>query len=184
MTFDESIAWLCAPTLCRQKAGTLFYWRFSGQEALRASLLRVNQSWMGHGLCVIPLTLETRCAIYCFRPALVRAALLQPKARALLQAWGYPPQATLARQLACLRGRMARTNGVPHELGLFLGYPPEDVAAYAQGNQPCLLTGFWRVYHDAEHAAAQFARMRRCMACCRWRWAAGEPLSRLCCEGG
>ncbi len=182
MTFNESISWLCAPTLCHLKAGTLLYWRFPSEDALRSSLLRLNLSWTSHDLCAIPLTVDQRCPIYCFRPAMVHAALLHPTAQALLQACGYPPHASLSHQLAHLRRRMACTNGFPHEMGLFLGYPPEDVVAYLQGNHPCLLTGFWRVYHDAEHAAAHFAQMRRCMVRCRARWAAGDSMSMLCDE--
>ncbi len=182
MCLDEAIAWLCAPTLCRLKAGTLLYWHFSSEEELRASLLRLNLSWSGHGMCAVPLTLERRCPIYCFRPAMVQAALRRPDAQALLRCLGYPPRAPLSHQLARLRRRMSGANGFPHEMGVFLGYPPEDVAAYLRGNQPCLLTGFWRVYHDAEQAAAQFARMRRCMVRCRARWSAGDSLSMLCGE--
>lgn len=180
MTLEESISWLCAPTLCQLKAGTLLYWRFHDEDHLLSSLRRLNLAWAGQDICAIPLNLEQRCPIYCFRPTLLQSALLHPGARMLLQTYGYPPQAHISQQLTHLRRRMTGAKGFPHEMGLFLGYPPEDVASYLQGNQPCLLTGFWQVYHDAEHAAAQFARMRRCMVHCRARWAAGETLAMLC----
>ena len=39
----------------------------------------------------------------------------------------------------------------PHELGLLLGYPPEDVEGFIrhQGRN-CLCTGYWKVYADKE----------------------------------
>lgn len=39
--------------------------------------------------------------------------------------------------------------GFPHELGIFLGYPIEDVAGFIKnGGKNCLYTGYWKVYAD------------------------------------
>lgn len=47
----------------------------------------------------------------------------------------------------------------PHELGLLLGYPPEDVLGYIlnQGKNS-LCTGYWKVYGDPNQAAQTFAQ--------------------------
>lgn len=45
----------------------------------------------------------------------------------------------------------------PHELGLLLGYPLEDVIGYvANHGQGCLLSGYWKVYHDVALARQTF----------------------------
>lgn len=45
----------------------------------------------------------------------------------------------------------------PHELGIFLGYPVEDVTAFIKSNgAPCLACKYWKVYQDVENALKTF----------------------------
>jgi hypothetical protein len=45
----------------------------------------------------------------------------------------------------------------PHEMGIFLGYPLEDVACFASCDQKnCLATGYWKVYTNLDQAKATF----------------------------
>lgn len=45
----------------------------------------------------------------------------------------------------------------PHELGVFLGYPIEDVIAFIENDgAPCLLCKYWKVYQDVESALKVF----------------------------
>ncbi len=44
----------------------------------------------------------------------------------------------------------------PHEIGLFLGYPPEDVCGYIRNKGKCQkCTGHWQVYGDENFALAK-----------------------------
>lgn len=46
----------------------------------------------------------------------------------------------------------------PHELGLILGFPPEDVAGFIENDgRNFLLSGYWKVYGDIERARSLFA---------------------------
>ena len=46
----------------------------------------------------------------------------------------------------------------PHELGLFLGIPLEDVKDFMEcGTKECKLCGYWKVYNDPENALKIFA---------------------------
>jgi hypothetical protein len=49
------------------------------------------------------------------------------------------------------RGYMEGKNDFPHEMGLLLGYPTEDVKGFIahQGND-CLCVGYWKVYANKE----------------------------------
>lgn len=59
----------------------------------------------------------------------------------------------MLRYTAYLCGRGA----FPHEMGLFLGYPPEDVRGFIENNgKNFLCTGYWKVYGDAEQKARLF----------------------------
>ena len=45
----------------------------------------------------------------------------------------------------------------PHEIGVFLGYPIEDVVSFVDcPNTKCKMTGYWKVYHDIEKAKVIF----------------------------
>ena len=49
----------------------------------------------------------------------------------------------------------------PHELGVFLGYPIEDVEDYIiNKGEKYKLCGFWKVYHDVESAEKTFELFR------------------------
>ena len=46
-----------------------------------------------------------------------------------------------------LRMRLASGDGFPHEIGLFLGYPVEDVLGFIENaGQNCKCCGCWKVY--------------------------------------
>lgn len=45
----------------------------------------------------------------------------------------------------------------PHELGIFLGYPLNDVKAFMKcSKDKCLLCGYWKVYNKADEAQSIF----------------------------
>ena len=54
----------------------------------------------------------------------------------------------------------------PHELGLLLGYPAEDVRGFMGiGYKKCLYTGYWKVYEKAEERSHCFQNTTE-----RWIW--------------
>ena len=45
----------------------------------------------------------------------------------------------------------------PHEIGVLLGYPPEDVKGFVVNKgRNCLTCGYWKVYGDPESARKRF----------------------------
>ena len=60
---------------------------------------------------------------------------------------GYRIEDTLQEKLNFLRMRMQIRKSFPHEIGLFLGYPAEDVAGFIshKGHDFCY-SGYWKVY--------------------------------------
>ena len=106
-------------------------------------------------------------------------ALTQLRAIAGVTASGYPVEQGTGAMLAHLRGRL-RGEDFPHEIGLFLGYPPADVAGFLRdGGRGCKLCGPWKVYGDAEEAARRFAAFRRCRAALSRRVGQGVSLAQI-----
>ena len=86
------------------------------------------------------------------------------------------------RCVAALCRRLYRTEGgcFPHEIGLFLGYPPEDVAGFIANNaRNCKCCGCWKVYGDEAKAKETFRRFRRCAEEYYRLWSSGYSLSQL-----
>ncbi len=107
------------------------------------------------------------------RPALPRARG-RKKERAFLAEQGYPDlRVEPAVDLLC--ARLAQGGAFPHEIGLFLGYPIDDVVAFiAHKGRDCLCCGCWKCYTDAEAAQKAFCRFRKCTSVYKRLFACGE----------
>lgn len=176
---DEMVVRWCAPTLAALKTGSLFTCPFPTQEAMRSALRSLNQRLAAKGLRTIPLRWQAgRGLIYLYRPELLARDLRRNEALRLLRENGYAG-ADPARCLAQLMQRLRQTADFPHEIGLFLGYPPADVDGFMHRRDACKLTGLWKVYADVPQARRTFALYRRCTDTLLGRLASGEPIERL-----
>ncbi len=73
-----------------------------------------------------------------------------------------------------LRDRL-RANEFPHEIGVFLGYPLQDVRAFLDPNAQCLLVGRWRVYGNAKNMQKIFYRYDCLTKTMETKVSMGEP---------
>ena len=177
---DQYIAKYCAPTLAGIKTGSLFTAAYTDRDTLAQELRALNGVLTRHGLRAIPLRYSKRRAlIYLYRPEALMRDLCTPEAAAILRARGYrdtDPGLCLRRLIR----QFQETDEFPHEIGLFLSYPPEDVRGFMENphaGYKCV--GFWKVYGDPERAERTFIRYRRCTeAFCR-ATAHGKKLENL-----
>ena len=82
--------------------------------------------------------------------------------------------------VAALVRRMRSSAEFPHEVGLFLSYPPEDVKGFIENraaNAKC--TGVWKVYGDERQARQTFAKYKKCTQVYCERWQSGSGLDKL-----
>jgi hypothetical protein len=96
-----------------------------------------------------------------YRRRMLRRALRGPSGRRL-RSLSYPVESGLNPCLAYLAGRFSDPARFPHEVGIFLGYPLEDVVDFSAGKpSPYNCRGYWKVYHRPEKAKRAFACMDR-----------------------
>ena len=76
--------------------------------------------------------------------------------------------------------RLKENEDFPHEIGLFLSYPPEDVKGFID-NRACNFkcSGLWKVYGDEARAQAMFARFRKCTEIYCKLWQEGSSIEQL-----
>lgn len=83
--------------------------------------------------------------------------LLREKNIKFLNSIGYCGEFTLECLLEKLIERYNEFH-CPHELGVFLGIPLEDVKAFMEcSKSKCIMCGYWKVYGDEEKAAEIFS---------------------------
>lgn len=163
--FERALAYHCAPSMAGIKAADLFTWpNGSGQE-----IRRYAGDLARRGICLRELRRgKRRTLLLVYRPACLERCLSCPRVRAMLERAGYPagvsPEELLGRLMERLEGE-----AFPHEIGLFLGYPPEDVEGFCRHRgQNYKLSGRWKVYGDREAACRRFQCYDHCRdALCR-----------------
>lgn len=177
---EEYIIRHCAPTLAGLKTGSIFACPYTSKDALRDSIRQINKRIGAKGLRLLPLRLsEKRALIYLYRPAKLSEDLSDTTAASLLKQYGY----SLSSCESCvvqLGRRLRQQEAFPHEIGLFLGYPPEDVCGFIENNGcGCSCVGCWKVYGNEEAAKKRFALYKKCTRVYCDRWAKGSAIERL-----
>lgn len=170
----------CSPTLAGMKTGSLFRFRFSKTEERDESVRRLNRLLNPKGVSVcILLEGQAGSLIYVYRPRLLIRDLTAPEAADFL-AENHYRAGSLTGILSQLSERLTADGGFPHEIGLFLGYPLEDVKGFIRnkGQNP-LCCGIWKVYSDPEKAKQRFFRYEKCRQIYCRRFTEGFPLTRL-----
>ena len=160
---DDLVVRFCAPTLAGLKTGSMFSCPYESAEALKRDIREMNIRLGGKGLRVLPLRYrEGRALIYFYRPGKLKADLEELEAAAILARIGYPVKNS-DRCVARLMNRLEEGPEFPHEIGLFLGYPPEDVRGFIENRaENCKCVGCWKVYGDKAAAEKLFRKYRKC----------------------
>jgi len=177
---EEYVIRNCAPTLAGIKTGSLFTCPVSSDASLRASLRSLNQRLSKKGLRLIPLRItESSALIYVFRPCKLCEDLKNAGAVQLLSCLGYSTD-SFVRCIQHLIRRIRQEDVFPHEIGLFLGYPPEDVHGFIENNScnhKCV--GCWKVYGDEEEAKKRFVQYKKCNRIYWEKWCNGRNIEQL-----
>lgn len=181
---EELLVRYCAPTLAGLKTGSLFSCRYESRTELLRRLRAWNLVLRPKGIGVLPLRWTERWALlYVVRPDALKADLARAEPSAILSAAGYP--ADPVRCVVELKRRLNTGTEFPHEIGLFLGYPAEDVRGFMEHRGKCCrCVGCWKVYGDPERAERLFHRYRVCTASCLARWSHGAALEALAVKTG
>ena len=180
MCLEKYLVEQCAPTLASLKTGSLF----GVIEDDAGELTRQVAEWQAQlapkGLILTILRYRRgRALIYMGRLSQLKRDLACPGAEELLRSCGYEHENTedILRQL---RRRVCTCESFPHEIGLFLGYPPEDVRGFIEHQaKNCKCTGCWKVYGDVDQARKLFERYRRCTDICCAQLERGKSIERL-----
>lgn len=184
---EEAVVRNCAPTLAGMKTGNMFRCAYASEQEMRCSMRYWNRLLSGKGLRFIPLQYSRGSAlVYVYRPSMLIKDLSDTAACRLLRERGYcagEPDKCIVHLVHRLREYGSRDD-YPHEIGLFLGYPPYDVAAFIENKaQCCKCVGCWKVYGNVCAARKTFAKYQKCTEVYCRKWEQGRSVEKLTVAG-
>ncbi|MCR5671019.1 MAG: DUF3793 family protein [Butyrivibrio sp.] len=160
---DQLLIRLCSPTLAGLKTGNLFTVDIDDRDKFNSEVREFNYRLSGKGIRMIPVRYwQGHVLIYLYRPNLLKRDFADKEVKKILKEKGYSyTNADLC--VAQLARHLAKDESFPHEIGLFLGYPVEDVIGFMKSPEEGVkYTGFWKVYGDTESALRTFDRYKKC----------------------
>lgn len=181
MSFDKMMIHYCAPTLCEIKAGNMFF--IKNQDYSESAFEDWKQSFFGRGFMsfAIPLS-ESSTAILVCNVCQVRKILADYLVQAYLCQKGYHCSG-LFDFVNEFSNRVQKCQGFPHEIGVILGYPVEDVIEFEnhQGHD-CKYCGQWKSYSNVENARECHCRYNNCCGFCERLYNEGYSLDYIITE--
>lgn len=180
MKLEQTLAFHCAPAMAGIKSADLISWPGAPEET-RELIDAFAASMENTGICFRILCFcRGRSLILVYRRNRLEERLAQKEVRELLLRDGYPVDGGLEAMLDHLARRVLECSDFPHEVGLFLGYPVEDVEGFRKNDgRGFKFCGLWKVYSNEEQARECFRRYSCCrQALCR-RVQGGCPLNQV-----
>ena len=163
-SIQERIARHCAPTLAGIKCGSMFRMRGPISDVL-GDVRAVNRALRSTGVSAMVLRRwEDAALVYVYRPDMLSHVVSDRRAMEFLSGFGYGCEGYAAN----LRHLASRYGGgtMPHEVGVFLGYPLDDVKGFIEDRSGCKCSGCWKCYSDPAEAECRFRRCRQCTSRC------------------
>ncbi len=161
-SFGRKLAYHTAPTLLGIKCASLV--SFSRLEFDLGAHLRIfNRRASEKGLKIrIMHICDTRCVLLVYNGKKLYERLHEKQTADMLRNEGYDLESGLDAMLDRLSQRMEKC-GFPHEIGLFLDYPAEDVKGFIENNGGNYkMCGCWKVYGSEECARRTFENYEKC----------------------
>lgn len=177
--FEQKLAFHTAPSLMGIKCASLMSLR-RGEFDISAHAERFNLRAAAKGLRIKNLCEcgERSLLLVCNEEKLA-CRLSEPVCREVLRSCGYTDDMSCEQCLERLAERIRAESDFPHEIGIFLGYPVEDVLGFIHNNGCNFkLCGYWKVYGDPEKALRTFENYNKCRKFLCGRLREGDDLCR------
>lgn len=151
----------CAPFLKGIKDSALLVVKPEEAKVLGKLLCRMNAR------CKTMVRNDKKVILLLYRQECMKKCLMRTEVQEFLKQFGYGQLETFSEQelvnqvLEHLKHRFIQAYGCrhefPHEIGIFLDYPMEDVIGFIENSgQNYLMSGYWKVYSNQEQAQRVF----------------------------
>lgn len=154
----STIIYAASPTLAGEKVSSLLSFGCSNHN--------LQYSWKQYKKCINRMISIDFCeleddekgtVVLFYNKEKLEKVLKENRNMRFLDRFGYNEEMNTEEFFMHLKERLK--NSFPHEIGIFLGYPVEDVAAFIDNpDKKCRMTGYWKVYNDIEAAKHIFSK--------------------------
>lgn len=178
--FETELVANCAPTLAGMKTANLFSFFYQRRPEVEWELRAVNGILNVRGVYVEALLWrKSSVLIYAYRPKYLQEELLKDGTMELLAKYGYK-DCGIEQCIFQLKRRLCDYDCFPHEIGIFLGYPLEDVKGFIDNNgKNCESCGIWKVYCNAGEKQKLFQKFKHCTEIYRKVFGEGRELIQM-----
>lgn len=172
MSIDCQFLYCGAPAICGIKPANLFSFSINKWQSesfkVRTCIKEIKE--IGLQVRVIKCT-NNRVLVFFYTKKLIKKILQKKDVAEFLKNKGYKNPSLFIETLERLFFRLKNSNDFPHEIGLFLGYPLNDVIAFEERNgMEYKFCDYWKVYHNEEEARLICNKYRECSKFCGyWR---------------
>ncbi len=154
LSFERTLAFHCAPTLVGLKPANLITNPLLSHQDIFPIIPFLRT--IGIEVTTLQLCPSRQLLLIYNEKTLYNYLSASPNYDYLIKL-GYPMDGSVHHLLDHLKIRIHENKGFPHEVGLFLGYPLDDVHGFIINNgQNCKLCGYWKVYGDEDQARCLF----------------------------
>lgn len=170
----------CSPTLASLKTANLINVPFDNRGELFSSLSEWNSRLNSKGVDLILLKIGKNSAlVYVCRKSSLQRDLNSNGVFDFLKQFGYK-STDVDYCIKRLANRLSLSASFPHEIGVFLGYPLDDVIGFIDNrgqNSKCC--GCWKVYCNECEALKTFAKFKKCTKIYCKLWSQGRSVLKL-----
>ena len=161
--FTEKLAFHTAPTLLGIKCASLVSLVTDDYE-LCDQCESFNKKVAVKGLkSRILCECKSRTLLLVYNEKQLVQRLSERDAVRILSLCGYPKYCGIDGYIDFLSKRIRASEEFPHEIGIFLGYPIEDVEGFIENKgENFKLCGYWKVYGCPEKAKCIFNNYEKC----------------------
>ncbi|HEY8390462.1 MAG TPA: DUF3793 family protein [Clostridia bacterium] len=147
--YHKILSYSAAPTLRRVKPSSLI--------CLPQELNADNIRLAAEGLEMMYMyKCKSSHVIFIFNREMLDDIINKKEIKSFLTRYSYPTDCGLDIHLQHLKKRLNEyvqgENVFPHEVGIFLGYPYEDVRDFIQSKKDCCFSGYWKVFNNPQEA--------------------------------
>ena len=162
-TFDRKLAFHAAPTLLGIKAANML--SLSRAELdVDENIQLFNEKAAQKGLKIEVLCeCGQKALLLVYNQTLLEKRFSDIKIREFMKGYGYSEEMTLDECISRLSERIDGCGDFPHEVGIFLDYPLEDVVGFIENNGANYkFCGCHKVYGDEDRAIRIFSNYTKC----------------------
>lgn len=160
--FEKSIAYHCATTIVGLKCSNLLNCNVKKHGDIKRKIRKLEKKFAGTNIVFKEINKNKQTLLLVYQPEMIEEVLSNINVINFLSTYGYPSyDDNLFEFIEILSERIISLAVFPHEIGIFLGYPLEDVVGFIE-NRECKFSGFWKVYGDVNKAKYMFAKFENC----------------------